>query len=112
MTRNDIIFKEISKELEIDEKTVRDVVNSVFRFIKKDLSGYDVEELSEEDFKTKRVCYDIPYFGRFYTNFKIVDFLKKKLNRLKLEKHEREKIKNQKNNPNVHGDCNNDGQIC
>lgn len=72
-------FKKASLRLGIPYKDVQLVYSCFWKFIKETLSSLDIEHMTEEDFKTIAVNFNIPYIGKLYTEYN------------KVEKHKRKK---------------------
>lgn len=89
----DRIIDEVSVELGLDRRLVRAVGMSYFRFLRSCMSSLPIRsDMSKEEFDGLATNFVIPYFGRFFCNYrrvmKILDITHNKKRRY--DKHKKD----------------------
>lgn len=86
------IYKEVSKELGIDEKIVKEAYELYWKFIKETIENYPMnEELSEEFFRKEKTSFVVPELGKLYCSYRTWENTRKRFNYIKERRHVKNK---------------------
>ena len=97
------IYKEVSKELGVDEEVVKHVFNITWDFIKERISKLDLKrDLTEDEFNNMKAAFVLPNLGMLGCNY---DFYKRAREKFLLEESRYDKIKKRKT---IGESCNHD----
>lgn len=85
-------IKDIATKFNLTTKQVEDIYNSWGLFIRRTTANIDFESIqSEEDFKDLKVNFNIPYIGKLFTSYKVLEYqrnqskIRRKLNEFEKE---------------------------
>lgn len=103
--RLDNIYKEVAKDTGLSYNEVKEIYEFFWLFIKDRISELPLKtDLSEEEFKSLRTSFNIPYIGKLCCTYKRYLGMKKRLRYLR----EKFKDENKEDKTNVHKDsCDN-----
>lgn len=91
-TKNKKIYEKIATNNNITPQMVKDIYESMFKFIRERVGEVNnLSEKTEEEFKKLRLSFNIPILGKFFITHQSVQKYKNKIN------YYNEYIKNKKN---------------
>lgn len=83
------IAKEVAQKLGISPQLVLNTYKAFWRQIKTNIEALPLkEEINEEDFKSYKTNYNIPYIGKLYCNYEDLERAKKIANYKKNDRHQ------------------------
>lgn len=85
----EVIFKQVSEDLNIPVDTVRLAYKTYWKFIKEHISELPLKECTEEQLEDMKCCFYLPYIGKLYCN---KDTFKKSVKNHEIRKNLKNKI--------------------
>ena len=77
-----LALKRVSRKLSVDQKLVEDVYKSYWNFIKTTVSSVPLKEISEEDFNSIALNFNLPYLGKLYVEYSKIERYRKRIKKL------------------------------
>ena len=81
MNRDKIISKileDIAKKYNLPLHMVEDIYESQWDFIYKTMLELELDKVSEEEFNKLKTNFNVPALGKFYTNYKRIENVRRK----------------------------------
>ena len=95
-TKNKKIYEKIANNNNVPTQMVKDIYESMFKFISDRVREVDgISEKTEEDFKKLRLSFNVPLLGKFYITHDSVQRIKKH------KQYYNEHVKNQENKTTI-----------
>lgn len=95
-TKNRKIYEKVAINNNVSPQVVKDVYESMFRFIRERIVETDgLAEKSEEDFKKLRLSFNVPILGKFFITHQSIQRQKNQ------KKAKNEYIKNKENKTSI-----------
>ena len=85
----EVIFKQVSEDLNIPIDTVRLAYKTYWKFIKEHISELPLKECTEEQLEDMKCCFYLPYISKLYCN---KDTFKKSVKNHKIRKNLKNKV--------------------
>lgn len=89
------IIGQVARKLSIPTELAVLIYRSYWGFIKDRISNTPLQDMSEEDFESTAVNYNIPYIGKLHTNYEKIQKYNRKLN------YYNQYVRNKKNSTHV-----------
>jgi hypothetical protein len=74
------VIKKTATDYNLPVDTVKDIYYSYWQFIRKKITELPLSEVDEEQFKSLRTNFNIPFIGKLYTGYDIITKHRKQLN--------------------------------
>ena len=84
-------LKRVSRNLSVDQKLVEDVYKSYWNFIKTTISSVSLKEISEEEFNSTDLNFNLPYLGKLYVEYEKIEKFRRQLKYIENAKAEKDK---------------------
>ena len=95
-TKNKKIYEEVANNNGVSPQMVKDMYESIFRFMRERVSEVDgLSTKTEEEFKNLRLSFNIPLLGKFYITYNSLQQI------LTSNKHKYEYFKNKKDKTTI-----------
>ena len=77
-SKNKKIYEKVANNTNVSPQVVKDIYESMFRFIKERLREVDnLGQLSEEEMEKLRLSFNLPMLGKFFISYESIQNLKK-----------------------------------
>ena len=90
-----LAIQKVARKLSVDQKLVEVVYKSYWSFIKTQISSVSLKEISEEEFNSLNINFNLPYLGKLYVKYEKIERYKRRLKYLedaKVEKSEADRL--------------------
>ena len=90
-----LAIQKVARKLSVDQKLVEAVYKSYWSFIKTQISSVSLKEISEEEFNSLNINFNLPYLGKLYVKYEKIERYRRRLKYLedvKAEKSEADRL--------------------
>ena len=83
-----LAIRKVARKLSVDQKLVETVYKSYWKFIKNQISSVSLKEISEEEFNSLDINFNLPYLGKLYVKYEKIERYRRRLKYLENVKTE------------------------
>ena len=90
-----LAIQKVARKLSVDQKLVEAVYKSYWKFIKTQISSVSLKEISEEEFNSLDINFNLPYLGKLYVKYEKIERYRRRLKYLedvKVEESEADRL--------------------
>ena len=74
-----LAIQKVARKLSVDQKLVEAVYKSYWKFIKNQISSVSLKEISEEEFNSLDINFNLPYLGKLYVKYEKIERYRRRL---------------------------------
>ena len=74
-----LAIQKVARKLSVDQKLVEAVYKSYWKFIKTQISSVSLKEISEEEFNSLDINFNLPYVGKLYVKYEKIERYRRRL---------------------------------